>query len=343
MIPLYRGMGWGFEYPRSLALLWFLLPVFFLMILHYRKYRVVFRFFSPARDAAFLRTCRIRYWASALSFLLFLALLFIALAGPHWGFRQVPEFHRGVDVVIAVDLSRSMEAADGAAGSQSPETGISRLDRAAAIARELALKPGIRFGAAVGKGMGILALPLTEDSEAILAFLEGFSPGLITGRGTNLESLITAASGAFKDTYSTRRWIVLFSDGEGLSGSLSAAAEAALARDIAVITVGLGAETGSPVPLGPGTLLAEDGLPVISYRRDEALRNTAEHTGGIYLEGGREDAAELIAGHILSRSSEFAAAGFRREPAGRGYLFVLLALGAFGLSRLLEKGRRRAG
>jgi Ca-activated chloride channel family protein len=283
---------------------------------------------------------RLRYCCSVFFFLVFIASLIIALAEPHWGYRQVPEFRRGEDVVLAFDLSRSMDVPD----AFSPEGPVSRLDRAAALARELvdvmAGRTGeLRFAVAVGKGMGILTLPLTDDAEAILGFLEGLSSSTVTGRGTNLESLVEAAAGAFREDFPTWRRIILFSDGEGLSGSFSAAVEQAKKAEIRISAVGMGTETGGAVPLDEGYLLGEDGLPVYSFLREEALRNAAEDTGGVYLTGNREDAAVLLAEQI-GFGPAAALPGFKTEPENRRHIFILLAIGALGMTKLSEKRRR---
>jgi Ca-activated chloride channel family protein len=340
----------GFENPGFLWALILLVPlgVFYLFLFH--KSRGIFAFFGALSGGS---RVRVRYVCSQAFFLLFLACLFLALAGPHWGSRIITEYHRGVDVIFAVDLSRSMEVRDGVSPA-----GLSRLEQARRIGEVLvsALEedaPGrYRFGLVFGKDRGILALPLSYDTEAVLTLLEALDAGLVTGRGTNLESLVDTASGAFQDALPGRRVIVLFSDGEDLAGSFSAAQERAAKGDIMVIPLGLGSETGGPVPLGeplPGSeepaeiLLDEQGLPVISYRRTAALRNAAEHTGGIYLDGDREDSALLLAEHIRSLSSETGAGASRREPQPKWRLFVLGGLLALALSRLSGLNLRSFG
>jgi Ca-activated chloride channel family protein len=281
------------------------------------------------------RELRFRYFLSACFFLLFVACLIIALAGPYWGTRLAPEFRRGADVVLALDLSLSMDVRDGGEGTPS------RLEQAAALARELvASSGGVRFAVAVGKGDGILAVPLTDDSEAVTAFLEGLSTSLITGRGTNLESLIAAASEAFQSGFPTRRRIILFSDGEALQGSFSSGVEEALAADISIAAVGLGSETGGIVPrqeAGPGESIR-------SFLHRDTLRNAAERTGGIYLDGTREQAAALLSEHIAAAVRVPGApgsVGFRRERVSRSYIFIIAALAALGVSKGCEKKRRR--
>jgi Ca-activated chloride channel family protein len=331
-----------FDYPALLSGLALLLPLAVLSAVHYRLRKGVLAFFAPAtsRRGAEGRELRFRYLLSAFFFLLFSACVIIALAGPRWGTRLVPEFRRGADVVLAVDLSRSMDVRDG--GEESP----SRLEQAAAIAGELAaLSRGARFAVAVGKSAGVLAVPLTDDTEAVTAFLEGISTSLVTGRGTNLESLITAASGAFQGGFPTLRHIILFSDGEAHQGSLSRGIEQALAGEISISAVGLGSETGGAVPPLPGQEAGSGGI--MSFLRRDALRNAAERTGGVYLDGAREYAAAFLADHTALASPETGGAGapgpagFRRERVSRSYIFILAALAALGISGACGKKRRR--
>ncbi|MDR2742193.1 MAG: VWA domain-containing protein [Treponema sp.] len=330
----------SFDYPVILLGLAFLLPLALLSVIHYRLSRGVLAFFPPSRREREFRELWFRYLLSAFSFLLFFACLIIALAGPRWGTQLTPEFRRGADVVLAIDLSRSMDVRDDGEGSPS------RLEQAVAIARELtALSGGTRFAVAVGKGTGVLAVPLTDDAEALTAFLEGLSTSLITGRGTNLESLIAAASGAFQNSFPTRRHIILFSDGEAHQGSFSQEIEKALVAEITITAVGLGSETGGAVPgfSGPDE---GSGETVMSFLRRDTLRNAAEQTGGIYLDGTREYAAAFLADHIAATVRETGtrvpgSAGFRRERISRSYIFIIAALAALGMSKTCEKKRRR--
>jgi Ca-activated chloride channel family protein len=102
----------------------------------------------------------------------------------------------------------------------------------------------------------------------------------------------------------------------------------------------MGTETGGPIPLDQGHLLGEDGLPVYSFLREEPLRSAAEDTGGVYLAGNREDAAALLAEQIAPKPAA-AVPGFKTEPENRRHVFILLALGALGMTKLSEKRRRK--
>jgi Ca-activated chloride channel family protein len=342
----------GFQTPEFLWGLVLLGPLFVFYLLRFYKSKRIFALFALSSGGN--GRLEVRYFFSCLFFLVFLACLFFALAGPYWGSRTVTEYRRGADIVFAMDLSRSMEVRDGA----SPPEDLSRLERACRIASSLVLNLGTkapgenRFGLAMGKGRGILALPLSYDTEAILALLEGLGDTAVTGRGTNLESLIDTAAGAFQDALPSRRIIILFSDGEDLSGSFSAALERAGDSDITVSALGMGTETGGPVPPGETLsgpegrqelLLDERGLPLISFRRTTVLRNAAEHTGGIYLDGNREDAVSPLEEHIRSLSSETGRGVSRREPRPEWRFFVFLGLLSLALSRLAGLRGRSSG
>jgi Ca-activated chloride channel family protein len=357
----------NFDNPRALLALFLLIPGGLLAFFHYRKRRAVLGFLSRDAGDSLVSNLRFRYLISVFAFSFFLGCVIVALAQPRGGTRLVSETRRGVDVVFAFDLSRSMDVR-----VFSPGGGPSRLGRASSLVVELVNNPwftsrslgapagdnavtaGIRFGVAIGKGKGVLALPLTEDTEAILGFLSGLSGSVITGRGTNLESLIDAAAGAFQDAFPSRRRIVLLSDGESLGGALTDALDRAVTAEISIITVGLGSEEGGMVPLGNDTLLGDDGHPVISYLQNETLKNTANRTGGIYIDGNRGNAAALLTDYLASLATPGNLAsgagntgttvkGFRRETRDLSHIFIIAALVFLGISKITEKGRRKHG
>jgi Ca-activated chloride channel family protein len=359
----------SFDNPRALLALLLLIPGGLLAISHYRKRRAVLGFLPRDARDSLVSNLRFRYFISAFAFSFFLSAVIIALAQPRGGTRLVSETRRGVDVVFAIDLSRSMDVRDISPG------GPSRLSRASALVVELVNNPwftsrsldapagdnaataGIRFGVAIGKGKGVLALPLTEDTEAILGFLSSLSGSAITGRGTNLESLIDAAAAAFQDAFPSRRRIILLSDGESLGGSLSDALDRAMTAEIGIVPVGFGSGEGGIVPLGNDILLGEDGYPVISYLQEETLKNTADRTGGIYIDGNRGNAAALLADYLASLAvpgnrvsgtsiagnAETSVKGFRRETRDLSPVFIIAALVFLGISKIMEKGRQKHG
>jgi Ca-activated chloride channel family protein len=316
---------WGFVLFIPLIIFWIL------------RYRALKRRFLAAGLGG-LSPGR-RYVYSGIFFGLFLACLIIALAGPQWGSRIVVEYRRGLDVVFALDVSRSMDTRDVFAGGNSPGAGtVSRLERGLQIVHAAASgSGGVRFAAALGKGRGLLAVPLTGDTGTILRFFEGLSGSSLTGRGTNLEALVDAAASAIAAPFPSRRLIVLVSDGEALSGSLRGALERAREEGISVTALGLGSDEGAPVP---GASDEAGTAGIISLRQAGALRYAAERTGGIYIDGNGGDAAALLAEHFRSLAPETGVPGGRREPKPRWELFIIAAMLAFGASKLcMMKGR----
>jgi Ca-activated chloride channel family protein len=310
-------MSVSFDYPWVLYGLTIFIPLMALDIFSPRKKRE--RNYLP-------RTLLPRLSASILFFRLFIACFIFALAGPRWGLEEAAgEYRQGLDAVIAVDVSRSMEIEDAPPfGDDSAE--ISRLERGLGIALETAAAvPGARFAAAVSRGRGLVAVPLTWDNGAVLGFLEALDDSSLTGRGTNLESLIDAAAGAFQHSFPSRRAIVLVSDGESLSGSVRTALDRCDREGIAIAALALGSDEGRPVP----------GQEDATSRRDAVLmRMAAERTGGIYVDGSRTDAAAVLAAYLRSLAPESETGGNRRERKSRWRLFVAAAIIAYGMSKL---------
>ncbi|MDR2370456.1 MAG: hypothetical protein LBD71_03155 [Treponema sp.] len=318
------GTAGIFSHPFVLFTLLLLAPFITAWLLRERKLRAA----DPALFSSF------RFVLSGVFFWIFAALSLVALAGPRWGIQYVEDNYRGLDAVLALDVSRSMEVADVSGGTPEGESKrVSRLEQGAAVAlKAVSACGGIRFGAAAGRGRGVFAVPLTWDNEAINGFLESLSDPPVSGKGTNLESLVDAAAEAFESGFPSRRTIVLISDGEALTGSLSGALNRAAAKDISVTVLAVGTEEGGPVP----GLYDEDEVPVYSRRRGDALRYAAQRTGGIFIDGNRRDAAALLAGHLLSLAPgpSAGAGGERRaETKSRQDFFVILALLAFGASK----------
>lgn len=342
------GNPLSFDNPQLLSLLFFLIIFIPFIIVRYRNGRQKAALFAAAAPSnerkSLLKELRLRIIISDIFFLLFLMFLIIALAGPRWGLRTVTDYRRGVDVVLAFDFSRSMEVKD---CLSSDGQSVSRLEQSKEIAREFAASlKDIRLGVAIGKGRGVLALPLTYDSDTVLSFLYAMDSKAVTGLGTNLESIVEAAFGAFQDFIPSRRGIVLFSDGDALSGSFQAAADKARRAGITLSVVGIGSDQGGPVPVETspnapeGFLVGVDGKTVISARQEDLLKSGAEKTRGIYVDGSRNDAARVLAGYINSISAESRLQGQRRETNPRWRIFLIAAMSCLGGARIMGFSRR---
>jgi len=279
---------------------------------------------------------------SEIFFILFLIFAAVALMGPKWGMGNAPiEYRKGLDVIFAIDISRSMDIRDAQTGSQTGTRANfqSRLERGIAIATESVNSiSGVRFAAAVGRGKGYLAVPLTYDNETVLFFLESLETAAMTGRSTNLESLVDAAADAFQNSSPARKVIVLVSDGESHAGVLRNAINRCARENIIVNTVAAGSDEGRQI----SAQINVPDSPYVTSRRDSpAMRAAAERTGGIYIDGNRDDAAFALASHLLSLAQETGSGNRKQEPKQRRPLFIMLALISYGASKFVTRQSQR--
>jgi Ca-activated chloride channel family protein len=206
------------------------------------------------------------------------ALLALALAGPRVGSREVTVKRRGIDIMIAIDVSNSMLARDLAP---------SRLAKAKReVATFLEKLDGDRVGLVAFAGDAYLQCPLTVDYGAARMFLDVLDPGSVTRQGTNLGAAIRTSLLAFGEGEAKSRAIVLVTDGEDLAGGGLEAAQEAAARGVRIDTIGIGSERGEPIPLaGEGGSLGgykrDAGGEIVMSRLDsESLERIALATGG---------------------------------------------------------------
>jgi Ca-activated chloride channel family protein len=200
---------------------------------------------------------------------------------------------------------------------------MTRLEQGLSIARESILNAvGSRFATVIGRSRGYLAVPLSYDSEAILNFIDSLDILSITGRSTNLESLVETAALSFSATSAAQKIIVLISDGESHSGMLRRALNYCTTNDIIVTTIAVGSSEGALVPMIEGSLFPE----TISKRDTVTLRLASDRTGGIYIDANREDASSVLSAYLLSTAQEIRTGNRQTEPKQHQTLFVILAL-----------------
>jgi Ca-activated chloride channel family protein len=256
-----------------------------------------------------------------------LAFLFLALAQPRFGRLASPALPPGQDVVLLVDVSKSMGVEDAV-----PSRLAVAVDAAASLVEALAADPASRAGVAAFAGRGVLRCPLTENLRAATDALKRLKPGTVRPGGTDLGAGLDAALDAFgEDEHAEGRAIVIFSDGEDHAGRWRSRL-ARLAKDgVVVHAVAIGdAEQGHPVPAGTANEpLKYEGEPVLSRRVDSALEAVAGQTDGAMLRLGlaRADLGTLYRGRIApaaKRKRELARIPDRPE---RFPLFLASALG----------------
>lgn len=207
--------------------------------------------------------------------LVFISLV-IAIARPQLGSKLKEVKRRGVELVIALDVSNSMLARD-----ISPN----RLERAKqAITRMVDKMSDDRIGLIVFAGDAYVQLPVTSDYVSAKMFLSSINPGMVPTQGTSIGKAIDLAVNSFTEKSEKSRTLVIITDGENHEDDVIAAAKRAAENGIVVHTIGIGNPNGSPIPINTnGAFLTDaDGKIVMSKLDENTLMSIATATGGMY-------------------------------------------------------------
>jgi len=220
-------------------------------------------------------------WIKAVLVVTSVGFLVLALARPQFGTRIETVRRRGQDVMVAVDLSRSMLAED---------ITPNRLDRARlAILRLIRRLDGDRIGLVAFAGEAFIQSPLTVDYSAAAMFLDAMEPDMMPVQGTNLGEALRMSLDALDQGAREDRLVVLVTDGEDHEGELDAQIQRAVASGVRIHAVGIGSPEGVPIPEAGGSgnhqgFKRDEEGNVVTTRLDETvLRQVAEATGGRYV------------------------------------------------------------
>lgn len=250
-----------------------------------------------------------------------------AAAGISWGLNVVPVQRSGRSVSMVFDISYSMETPDAPGG-------MTRLKAAADYAEKLIEKlDGTKISVVLAKGDGVIALPLTEDMQAVVTLLENLSPQLMTAAGTSLGSGIKAAVTSFPAQSSDANFVWLFTDGDETDGTLSSALFECAEYGIPVTIIGFGSERESEILAGDGKTRVRTAL------RSASLEKTLE-VAKRKISGGKHldeipameyiDASEMSSAwkllDSLSLENRNAVVSYEVQRVERSSLFILLSV-----------------
>lgn len=217
-----------------------------------------------------------------------LAFAIVALARPQWGRIEEPVFDQSREIIVAVDLSRSMLSTD---------VKPSRLERAKLLIQALLEKlQGERVGLVVFSGTAFLQSPMSSDYEILREFLPSLNPSFLPEGGTNYRALIDTSLDAFGSGSAADRFLIVLSDGEATDDDWQPRADELKKRGIRVIGLGVGTANGSMIPDGSGGFVKDDrGAVVLSKLESGTLEQLAQTTGGVYRDASQWiDLASLI-------------------------------------------------
>jgi Ca-activated chloride channel homolog len=272
-----------FQSPQLLWMLLFIVPA--LSLFFWWAWRARQRLISQFVQSRLLASLTVgvstrrQKWRMAL-LVIAAALLLLALARPQWGFTWEEAKQRGLDVVVAIDTSRSMLA---------PDVRPNRLARAKLAALDLKrLARSDRVGLVAFAGTAFLQCPLSFDDEAFRQSLDALDVTVIPQGGTALAEAIQCAQAAFKEKSENHKVIVLFSDGEDHDGSAAEAAQQAAKEGLRVFTIGVGTGAGELIRATDSSgktdyIRDNDGNVVKSHLNEPLLKEIAQKGNGFYM------------------------------------------------------------
>ncbi|MBL4939684.1 MAG: VWA domain-containing protein [Lutibacter sp.] len=258
-----------------------------------------------------------------------LSFLIVSLANPKMGTKLETIKRQGVDIVFALDVSKSMLAEDIAP---------SRLDKAKQIITKIIDKLGSdRVGIIIYAGNSYPLLPITTDHAAAKMFLQNAHPDMVSSQGTAINEAIERAITYFDNEEQTNRFLFIVSDGEDHEENTITLAKEAIKEGIKIYTVGIGTIEGGPIPIrniGGGISYKKDnkGEVVITKMQEDVLKEIADVGKGKYINGNKtQETIDSIEDLLVkAEKSEFESKQFSDYKdqfqwfVGLGLLFLML-------------------
>ena len=225
------------------------------------------------------------FFKSVLKFCVFclaIGSLVIALVNPKIGTKLETIKREGVDIVFAIDVSKSMLAEDVAPN---------RIEKSKQLVTQIINNlASDRIGIIAYAGKAFPQLPITTDYAAAKMFLQSMNTDMLSSQGTAIDEAIQLSRNYFDDEEQTNRVLIIISDGEDHNDLSSDVAEAASEEGIKIYTIGVGSEKGGPIPLKRnGVVMSykkdQNNETVITKLNSETLRLIAKEANGEYLDG----------------------------------------------------------
>jgi Ca-activated chloride channel family protein len=279
-----------------------------------------------------------RNWKRGL-FLAAVGCLLVALARPQAGYRWEQVTRRGIEVIFAVDTSRSM---------LTPDVKPDRLTRAKLAVDDFVNKMnGDGVGLIAFAGNAFLQCPITLDYDAFHESLAALDTTIIPRGGTDIASAIHEAQAALQNRPATDKVLVLLTDGEDLEGNALDAAKAAAKNGLKICTVGVGTANGDLIPIPPeqggGFVKDESGQFVKSHLDQAGLQAIAAATGGIYASlGAQGQGLDTIYQQALAPLAKHELASRRQRVYTERFQWPLAASLVLLLASTLVGTRRRS-
>lgn len=270
-------------------------------------------------------------------YLLAIISLFIGLANLQYGTKAEEIKREGVDLMIALDVSNSMLAED-----LSPN----RLERAKRAIYQLIEKlENDRLGIIIFAGEAYVQLPITSDYSSAKLFLESIGTDIVPVQGTAIGKAIDLALRSFNPEAETSKAIIIITDGENHEDDALGAASNAIENDVFVHTIGMGSESGAPLPIYQngkqiGFRTDNNNNTIVSKLDEKMLREIAAAGEGTYVRATNANAGLSIIMNEINKmeKKEFGSKVFKNYD-DRFQLFLLISLALLIIEFLISKRR----
>ncbi|WP_121665959.1 VWA domain-containing protein [Mesonia aquimarina] len=268
-------------------------------------------------------------WVKLILLLLAFTCFVLALVNPKIGSKMETVKRSGVDIVFAMDVSKSMLAEDIAPN---------RLDKSKQLVTQIINNlTSDRIGIIAYAGSAFPQLPITTDYGSAKLFLQSMNTDMVSSQGTAINEAIELAKTYYNDEAQTNRVLFLISDGEDHGGNLEAIAEEAAENGIKIFAIGVGSAKGGPIPIKRNGVTQQykkdnQGETVITKLNKETLQQIAEETDGEYIDGSNTNKVIKRVEEVLQNieKSEFETKKFADYKdqfqwfLGFGILFIVI-------------------
>ena len=296
MISMFNTIEWGGLHQCTVAFLAMLFVMACLTIKYFKFRRILKNIVSSKFKNLLIKNgSSFRFIMRLFLYFVGFGFLMLALLQPQWGKQEEVVEQEGRDLLIAVDVSRSMLAQD-----QAPN----RLEFAKQKIKKLLYNLSCeRVGLILFSGSTILQCPLTTDYSAFFMFLDQIDAETISSGTTSIDQAIKQAVKVFDLMEGKKtKLLCIFTDGEDFSTDLTDVKQRAAKQGLSVVTFGIGSEHGAPIPIvdqagnQDGFEKDQDGSIIMSRLNQATLRSLSEQTGGKYIHATEsdEDVASLI-------------------------------------------------
>ena len=209
------------------------------------------------------------------------ALIITALAQPQFGSKLQTIKRKGIEIIVALDVSNSMKAED---------LKPNRLERAKrAIAQLTERLRNDKIGLIVFAGQAYVQLPITTDYTSAKMFLDAISTESVPVQGTAIGAAINMAAKSFTPNFEGSKTIVVITDGENHEDDAVGAAKEAKAENITVNAIGMGLPEGAPIPWGADYLRDKNNTVVVTKLDEKMLSEIAAAGGGTYIRANNSE------------------------------------------------------